>query len=118
MFCRHCGQEINDKAVICVHCQAQLAPIPAPPNQNLGDDAGMRILMPVGRSGFAIAAGYLGLFSVLLFPAPLAIIFGIIAVIDINRHQEKHGLGRAYFGIIMGCLCSFALIAFLRNYLS
>ena len=26
MFCRHCGQEINDEAVICVHCGRAVAP--------------------------------------------------------------------------------------------
>src|SRR4051812_21407307 len=38
---------------------------PRPPGErrDIGDDAGMRMLLPVGRSGWAIAAGYLGLFS-------------------------------------------------------
>ena len=38
----------------------------------VGDDPAMRMLLPVGRSGWAIAAGYLGLFSFIIFPAPLA----------------------------------------------
>lgn len=25
MFCRHCGKEVSDKAVICVHCGCSLA---------------------------------------------------------------------------------------------
>lgn len=34
------------------------------------NDAELRHLVPVGRSGLAIAAGYLALFSVLFIPAP------------------------------------------------
>ena len=70
----------------------------------------MRILLPVGRSLWAIAAGYAGLFAVLLIPAPVALILGIIALFDIKRHPDKHGLGRAIFGVVMGLLCTVALV--------
>ena len=42
--------------------------------QDIGDDPAIRMLLPVGRSGWAIASGYLGLISVLLIPAPFALI--------------------------------------------
>lgn len=64
----------------------------------------MRLLLPVGRSPLSIIAGYLGLFSVLVIPAPFALLLGILAVMDIRRHPEKHGMGRAIFGIVMGGL--------------
>jgi hypothetical protein len=67
-------------------------------------DAVTRLLLPVGRSGWAIAAGYLGLFAVLIIPAPLALIFGILAMKDFRRHPEKFGRGRAIFGLVMGGL--------------
>lgn len=74
----------------------------------------MRMLLPVGRSGFAIAAGYLGLFAVLVFPAPLALLFGIMTARDIRKSrqtpQPKYGMGRAVFGIIMGALFTIPLI--------
>ncbi|HZL37906.1 MAG TPA: DUF4339 domain-containing protein [Tepidisphaeraceae bacterium] len=76
---------------------------------NLGADAGMRMLLPVGRSGWAIAAGYLGLLSLLLVPAPFALICSIIAIVDMKRHPEKHGMGRVVFGLIMGSLGTIAL---------
>ena len=76
---------------------------PAPPKP-LGADPLMRALLPVGRSGWAIAAGYLGLFSFLVVPAPLALLTGILAVRDIKKHPEKHGMGRAGFGIVIGVL--------------
>jgi hypothetical protein len=80
---------------------------PTRPSQ--GDDPMMRMLLPVGRSGWAIAAGYLGLLSFLGIFAPAALVVGIVAVRDIGQHPEKHGLGRAWFGIVMGVLGSIAL---------
>ena len=75
-----------------------------------GDDATMRALLPVGRSGWAIAAGYLGLLSPLLIFAPFALLTGIVAVWDMRRHPEKHGMGRAILGIVMGGLVSAVLL--------
>jgi len=83
-----------------------------PPPPDLGQNAGMRMLMPVGRSGLAIAAGYLGLFSFLVIPAPLALIISIFAIRDIKSDHKKHGMGRAVFGLIMGILGSIALVIF------
>ena len=71
-------------------------PYPYAQASNIGNDAGMRMLLPVGRSWWAIAAGYMGLFSLLIFPAPIAIILGIIAIIDIKKHPGKHGIGRRF----------------------
>jgi len=70
----------------------------------------MRLLLPVGRSWVAIAAGYAGLFAILCFPAPLALGSGIWAVIDLKKHPDKHGMGRAIFGIVMGALGTIGLI--------
>lgn len=80
----------------------------------------MRILLPVGRSGWAIAAGYAGLFSVILIGAPFALIFGLLAVRDIRKSRAtgrpKYGMGRAVFGIVMGSLMiALALLPFLLD---
>ena len=72
--------------------------------KRLGDDPAMRLLLPVGRSGWAIAAGYLGLFSICGIFAPLALITGIIGIVDIRSHPHRHGIGRCIFGIVMGAL--------------
>lgn len=89
------------------------------PQKNLGDDPAMRMLIPVGRSGWAIAAGYLGLFSFLILPAPIALITGILAIRDIRSHPDRHGMGRAIFGIVMGVLGTgfliVSVIAAIRN---
>jgi hypothetical protein len=48
--------------------------------------------------------GYLGLFSILCLPAPLATVFGILAIKDIKKNPHRHGEGRAHFRIAMGTL--------------
>ena len=110
MYCRECGKEINDKAVVCVHCGVAVGELQKGTSQS---DAAIRMLLPVGRSGYAIAAGYLGLFSILFIFAPFALLFGILGVRDIKAHKDKHGMGRAIFGIIMGAIFSSLLVIFL-----
>jgi hypothetical protein len=68
------------------------------------DDGGaLNLLIPMApQSGFAIAAGYLGLFSFFVVTAPLAIIFGVLALRDLKAHPEKRGMGRAITGIVLG----------------
>ena len=117
MFCTKCGEKLADDAAFCTKCGINLsagAPGPgtAAPSVNT-PDALDRWLLPVGRSGFAIAAGYLALFSVLVVPAPLALLFGILAVRDIKKHPEKSGRGRAWFGIVFGGLFTILLVVLL-----
>jgi hypothetical protein len=83
---------------------------------SLGEDAVVRMLIPVGRSGWAIAAGYAGLFAVTLVLAPLALLLGIVAVAHLKRHPEKHGLGRAWFGVVMGALFTMLLFGALSHW--
>lgn len=101
-------------------------PPPLPPNaadfgmprtsKPMGEDPAMRWLMPVGRSGWAIAAGYLGLFGLIIFPAPIALIVSIIAIWHIKKSKSTgkplHGMGRAIFGLIVGILGTAALVVF------
>jgi len=94
------------------HPSGSTAPPPLPPMPvyertpppDPGQNAGIRMLIPVGRSGWAIAAGYLGLLSVLGIFGPFAIICGIMALREMKRTPSLHGAGRAWFGIIMGAL--------------
>ena len=114
--CPHCGQEtfVADQYVgrsgPCAGCGRTITILlEDSPSADLGDNAAMRMLLPVGRSGWAIAAGYAGLFSVLFVPAPIALILAILAIRDLRRHREKHGMGRAIFGLVMGGIFSLAL---------
>jgi hypothetical protein len=75
-------------------------------SHDIGDDAGMRLLLPVGRSPWAIAAGYLGLVALVpvigLVAGPAAIICAILAFRDMKRDPRLHGMGRAVTGIVLG----------------
>jgi hypothetical protein len=99
--------------------QGMVPPRPMGYAKDIAEDPGMRMLLPVGRSIWAIFAGYLGLVSVLVIPAPLALITGIIAIRDIKKNPNRHGMGRAVFGILMGSiftvLAIFGLIAALMG---
>lgn len=110
MYCPNCGTQNDDNNFRCTNCNSVIqvfdVPIPTP----IGNDASMRMLLPVGRSVWAIIAGYLGLFSLLLIPAPFALVTGIIAVKDIRKHPQRHGMGRAIFAIIMGTFFTVILI--------
>ena len=74
------------------------APQPQPPHPLLA------LVVPIGRSGWAIAAGYFGLLSLVFFMAPFAILFGVLAIRDIKKNPAKLGLVRAWFGIIAGTI--------------
>jgi GYF domain 2/Domain of unknown function (DUF4190) len=80
-----------------------------------GQDPGLNLLLPIGpQSGFSIAAGYLGLISLVLWVlGPLAIVFGILGLRDLKRHPEKRGTGRAITGIVCGSLTVLGLAAIL-----
>lgn len=78
---------------------------PAPAGQPAAPNSFVALLVPLGRSGWSILAGYLGLFSVLVLPAPFAILCGVLAIKDIRKNPHKLGLVRAWFGIIAGSFC-------------
>jgi hypothetical protein len=59
-------------------------------------------LVPVNCSLWSFAAGYVGLISVLIVPAPFAVGLGVLALRDLRRHPEKRGRGRAWFAIVLG----------------
>jgi hypothetical protein len=76
----------------------------------MGADPVVRALLPVGRTPLSIIAGYLGLFAVTCFPAPLALGIGIWAVADLKKKPGMHGMGRAVFGLVMGAIGTLVLL--------
>ena len=91
---------MSDEATACPKCGR---PVHVPAATAPMDERTMRMLVPVGRSGWAIAAGYVALFATVIFPlAPIALVLGLVAVRDIRSHPDKHGMGRAVFGIVVG----------------
>ncbi|MCA9333459.1 DUF4190 domain-containing protein [Candidatus Saccharibacteria bacterium] len=116
VFCTKCGEKNRENNYKCTRCGEHLHAVPTPvvvANLAIGEDKTMRYILPVGRSGWAIASGYLGLISVLILPAPLAVLTGLLAVREIRRNPAKLGMGRAIFGIVLGTLGSLAMVAIL-----
>jgi hypothetical protein len=86
---------------------------PPPPAPGLGDDPAIRMLLPVGRSGWAIAAGYCGLFSLIPCFAPIALVVSIIAAVHLKKNPKLHGWGRTIFGLVMGGVMTAIMAAYL-----
>jgi uncharacterized membrane protein YhaH (DUF805 family) len=72
-----------------------------------------RIVFPTGRSMWAIAAGYLALFSIFAIPAPAALFCGVMGLRDISKNPKLVGKPRAIFGIVMGAIGTFLLLLIL-----
>ena len=97
MYCRHCGAEINDKAVICVYCQT--------PTQACKNAAG----------GFHGVVGFiLALISLFLPITGLDIVLGtaafIFSVIGLMRNQR---VGLSIAGIVISLLAVIGAIVML-----
>jgi len=73
----------------------------------------MEYVIPLNTSALAILAGYVGLISVLCFPAPLALILGILALRQLKQNPKLRGHGRAIFAIMMGGLFTALPLGFL-----
>ena len=118
----------NRRFRLCNHCFSTLFHyLPADPGKlprstpqaSYSDDPALGYIVPINTSLWAIFASYAGLFALTIVFAPIAIILGIIAWVDIRRHPEKKGKGRAIFAIVMGVIFTllvpvlflFALIA-------
>ena len=106
--CPQCGGALAPGSAVCPTCHWRSTAASGP--HDLGEDPLVRMLLPVGRSGLAIAAGYAGLFAVLCFPAPIALVLGILAIRDLRKHPEKHGMGRAVFGLVSGIIFTLVML--------
>jgi sugar phosphate permease len=92
-----------------------MAQPPFPPPR---PDQAAEMLIPVNVTPLALIAGYVGLFSVLCFPAPISLLVGIAALQNLKKHPDKIGHNRAWFAIIMGAVGTLALAAALIGRLS
>ncbi|HEX6163016.1 MAG TPA: hypothetical protein VFZ31_06615 [Vicinamibacterales bacterium] len=102
MFCPKCGAENDDQSFKCAKCGQIFRSRIVTRSEPRPTTAKDRMIMPVGRSGWAIAAGYAALFGLLVAPAPIALILGLIAAWDLKKNPEKHGWGRTVFALLVG----------------
>lgn len=89
----------------------RLPPAPTAPAASTMVDAPLPAwLLPTNRSWVAIVAGYLGLFALVIIPAPLALVAGVAALVHLRRRPELGGRGRAWFGAVAGGLGTGVLV--------
>ena len=97
MYCTHCGNEIDNKAVVCVHCGVPAVTV----RQNKVNTQ----QKPV--NGFGIAGFVLSIFSIVLgsifgVPSLIAFIFGVIGTAGISKCGKGNSLAIA--GLIISVL--------------
>lgn len=91
---------------------------PTPPPQKTTEQKVLEWTVPINRSGWAIAAGYVALFSFpFAFLGPVSVALGIIGLLD-ARKKQKGGKGRSIFAIVYGGLTSIFFIWILTQIFS
>ena len=94
MFCKHCGKEVNDKAVVCVHCGCSLVDQSDSPAKNRVIYVILAIFFGcfgvhnfyAGYNGKAIAQlliTFIGGFFII--PALIVWIWAIVDIVTVNK---------------------------------
>ncbi len=93
----------------------QHRPVPARVGTSPSDPA--HWLLPTGRSGWSIAAGYVALFAWLVWPlGPVALGLGVMGL-RASARTGTHGRGRAWFGIVVGALATLGCVVVVASLL-
>jgi WXG100 protein secretion system (Wss), protein YukD len=107
--CLFCGERILAVARKCRYCQEYLDPELRDAADNNGA-IGPPITL-AGRPLSAIAAGYLGLLSLVPFCGVPAMIVSAIALRTLKSNPELRGRGNAWFGLVMGLVTTLVYAA-------
>ncbi|MDE7082810.1 MAG: DUF4190 domain-containing protein [Clostridia bacterium] len=100
MFCKHCGKEVNENAIICPECGV--------PTDNYAAVATPSKTTDNKFNGFALAGmicaivGIIGGNWIWCIPSIVGLIFSIIGFVKVK--EFKSGYGFALAGIIVGAL--------------
>ena len=105
-FCQICGAEIVDQAVICPNCGSPVAP---QKHNKMGIASFVLALVGIVTSYITAIASISGLCNL------LAIIFGIIGIVQAKRNNEKKGFAVA--GLIISLLGVILFVMFLIFFL-
>lgn len=87
MFCKNCGHELNDNAIICPNCG-----VPTDKMQQTASAAPVEQKKP---NGFAITALVLGLVGLVggnyafLIPGIIGLVFGIIGMVKSKQYSAR-----------------------------
>ena len=90
MFCKNCGQEVSENAVICPYCGVATSNMPAQDSYKLPRTNGF------GIAGFAV--GLVGMFGgnfLYLIPGILALVFSIVGMVQMKKCTSCNGLAIA-----------------------
>lgn len=101
MYCTTCGTQLVNDASPCNTCRNTQTQNPKPLSQIEGE---LKYLLPMGTPPIPLIAGYLGLFSVLIIPAPFALLFGIFGLKQLKKRDHSYGYGRCWTAIILGSI--------------
>ena len=99
MFCQHCGKEVSDQAVICVHCGCMVKPFnPAPPPP--------QYYQPAPQKSYAsLVLGIIGIVFAWLFALVGHITSIIGIVLGVKEYKATGGVSGLVLSII-GEVCS------------
>ena len=97
MYCTQCGAENPEGNKICSKCGAALTAAAYP------QDAAQPTIIATRTSGMATASLVLGIIGIFFgLCSILAIIFGAIALSQINKNPALQGKGQAVAGLVLG----------------
>lgn len=94
MFCRNCGNQLDDKAIMCPHCGVFLDEREAKKFTKPVESEGKRV-NGLGIAAFVVGLASLGLGEYFLIVSIVAFVLGIVAVVKRKNYTSCNGLAIA-----------------------